>query len=108
MSAEDYEGLKGLRQARQAEADARRSRALVVFQEIGPRLVGTGLTLIRHTQSHYQIRHRSGWILDLYPGNQRIYRNPTRVRSPHLKLPRPWSLGDVIDALTSKEGTIAS
>jgi hypothetical protein len=58
-----------------------------------------GLTLVRRSDLHYQLRHNSEhWILNLYPSNQRIYRDPTK-KAPFLRFPNPnedWTLMDVI------------
>lgn len=56
-----------------------------------------GLYLRRCTDSHYQLRG-ARWLLNLYPGNQRLYRDPTKDQLGWLELPDPWTLLDVVHA----------
>ena len=67
-----------------------------------------GLLLIRRTDAHYQLS-ADGWQLNLYPGNQRIYRDKTRkTRAPFVRLDptRCWTLTDVVEAALVAMGCI--
>ena len=65
-----------------------------------------GMSLIQHSEAHYKLMgppfSRPTWRLEVYPGNQRLYRQPGsgRERPPWLDLPkgRPWTLLDVVQA----------
>ena len=65
-----------------------------------------GLTLKRQTDAHYQVsKNGAGWLLNIYPGNQRIYRDPNKPAAPHLDLQgvheecRCWKLIDIVMAV---------
>lgn len=56
-----------------------------------------GLVLLRHTEVHYSLRKPDAWMIELYPGNGRIY-SPKLHRGPYLDLPRPWTVLDAVKA----------
>ena len=83
----------GLRDARSKSARGRRQRAARDFQ--GAKIIAgaEGMDLRRCSEFHYQLSHpRGGWLLNLYPGNQRVCGDRKRPRPPYLNLPRPWTL----------------
>ena len=52
------------------------------------------MTLLKHSDSHYQLRFR-GFLWNIYPGNLRVIReNPT----PFIKLPENWDLIKLVAA----------
>ena len=64
-----------------------------------------GFLLRRHSNIHYSITNKNSnqenrWIMNLYPGNLRIYSDVNcPKKAPFLKLPLMWNLIDVVDAL---------
>jgi len=60
-----------------------------------------GLRLIRYRSTHFALvaKGPTPWRLEVYPGNQRLYPpHGSKAATPHLKLPSPWSLIDVVNA----------
>jgi hypothetical protein len=74
----------------------RRAKAAADFPEAQRRAAAISLTLKRHTDVHYQLCG-PGWIINVYPGKQRIW-GPKTDKSPYLKLPADWGLLDVVGA----------
>lgn len=97
--------------ARKEDNQKRKSenRKLAADTLIAARVIANknGMAVIQHSDSHYQIKHRAGWILDVYPGNQRLYRPKGREpKAPHLKglpLEADWDLVDVVKACVQAE-----
>lgn len=64
----------------------------------------SGLLLVRKSDTHYQLEPApkgQGWLLNLYPGNQRIYSDKNRPKAPYLGwaekgLNRDWALEDLV------------
>ena len=57
-----------------------------------------GLKLVQKNETHYQLRGNR-WLLNLYPGNQRIYADRQQANTPPwLNVPDPWTLTDVVRA----------
>lgn len=84
-------------EAKKKASRKRRERAWTAFDAAKKRAADAGLRLTRHSEQHYQISD-GAWIINLYPGNQRIYADPKRRRAPFLELKRPWSLMDAVEA----------
>lgn len=80
---------------RQEEGKARADQAHDDFQSAVTLAAESGITLRRCTDRHYQLK-RDGWTINLYPGNQRIFRNNTDA--PFLYVPNPWTLTDAVRA----------
>lgn len=100
MSAEDYEGFRMLKEHRQACGVENRAIARDDFEAAQRRAFALVLVLNRHSEAHYSLQHPTGWVLHIYPGNQRLYSDPKRTpRPPFVKLPQPWTLDDVLDAI---------
>lgn len=94
--ADEYELLG---QKRQAEAKQRRQRAAEEFPDLVELAAQHGLTLVKRSESHYQLLPVGArWLLNIYPGNCRLYHDPNIERSPFLHLPTPWTLRDVLEA----------
>jgi len=84
--------------ARKKLGKARRSAAGTGYPAVARRASHHGLTLLRHSSVHYQLAWPDGGVLDIYPGNKRLYRAKGRKRAPFLKVPQDWILFDVVDA----------
>ena len=83
-----------------ADAESRRRLAAEQFAE-SERLASAAFMLLAHrTDSHYQLTFADGGLLNIYPGNYRLWADPARPKTPYLNLPRntPWSLLDVVEA----------
>lgn len=92
---------------KQCEKHRRREVATGTFVEARAAALQGGMILMRHTEQHYSLRERRprGWILHVYPGNRRLYRDKGRpVRTPFLALPAHWSLRDVVRAAVKAAG----
>lgn len=92
------------KERQQVEKAAYREAAAQVFDQARQLAHDVGLDLRKHTDSHYSLRgrqHGSSWVLNLYPGNQRLYSDP-KHRGPFLKVPKPWTFSDVIRAAAQK------
>jgi len=63
-----------------------------------------GLVLVKHSPVHYALRQKGkgGWILNIYPGNRRLYHDRKRPKPPYLDLPEKWTLRDVVAAAASQ------
>lgn len=57
-----------------------------------------GLRLTKFDAVHYQLRQPGGWLIELYPGNQRIKGDKNLPPAPFLKLDdnQPWTLRSVV------------
>lgn len=68
-----------------------------------------GFQLIQHTDAHYKVK-TPDFVLEVYPGNLRIYRHSSDV--PFIKLPDNWTLMDVVKSVAEityvKKPTIMS
>ena len=80
------------RSARMDAADAQ-------FEE-ARRIAGdSGLALRQCDLIHYQLAPLDGsWLLNIYPSNRRLYRDPNRAKAPYLRLPDEWTLLEVVIA----------
>lgn len=83
--------------AEQAAKETRREQAGAVFPKARDIAKKKGFTLIQRSASHYQLRG-GRWLINLYPGNQRIYIDRQKQNVPFLQVPTPWTILDVIEA----------
>lgn len=99
MGREDYEIFGVLKKERQDEAEQSRQLATQMFRDALKKAHTFGFTLVRHSDTHYKVRTKD-WVLEVYPGNQRIYRHPGS-KAPFLRLPedRNWNLNDIVEAV---------
>lgn len=77
------------------------------FEDARRVAAAAGLRLRRCTAGHYQLRGDAAggeWILDLYPGNRRIYRGKHRgrPRAPLIPL-HGWTLLTAVQAYADRE-----
>lgn len=107
MSESLVDGFRALKRARQQESQVRRDQATEVFHEARAAAHRGGLELVRQTAVHYQLvpGDSTAWIINLYPGNRRIYREGG---APYLRVARdegrPWLLRCVEAAVAAKRG----
>ena len=83
----------------QAERKARRIGASQDFRSAQLLAKEAGMVLLCHGEAHYQLVYgRDRWVLNIYPGNQRLYHDKAH-QGPYLNLAFwPWSLEDVVRA----------
>lgn len=93
----DVDVFKDLREVRRVDGRDRREEAGEQFQQLAARCKQHGYKLKQNTDAHYTLSSPLGWRLEIYPGNCRIWAPPGRNR-PHLKLPKRWTLAQVVDA----------
>lgn len=90
-----------------AEKADRRAGALEDFSEAAALAEGAGLNLRRCSEAHYQLRKPGAWLLQVYPGNGRLYDNqPPRQgerRPPFIRVSSPWNLVDVMRAAIEQD-----
>ena len=100
MSDEMWAGLQALRTKRMERAQARRIQAAEDFGEAQQLAAAHGLFLVERSGAHYQLSTEPlGWLLNIYPGNCRIYADPNRAKAPWLKLAYgEWTLRAIVEA----------
>jgi hypothetical protein len=83
----------------QEKRNARMDVAGRQFEIAGGLAEASGLLLVRCSEVHYQLSPHDGrWLLNVYPSNRRLYRDPNRENAPYLDLPDNWTLLDVVRA----------
>ena len=106
MGSEDYEIYKEMGKERQEEGEVRRNKAGNDFSIAKRMAESKGWVLKQHTYSHFQlISPGRKIIINLYPGNQRIYQDPKK-RGPYLKIPFEWTLCDVVKEATKTKAVV--
>ena len=97
---------KALREEDKRDREQNRQQATHDFTAAVELANQHGMGLIRRSDTHYQINHIDGWLLNLYPGNQRLYGDRNRrVKAPSVDLHiaaeemRCWTLLDVVHSL---------
>ena len=85
------------------ERASRRDFAAAAFPVVSRYAWEYDLRLRRFTESHYQLSPMDwSWILNIYPGNRRLYSDRTKV-APYLNVPDNWGLMDVVKAAIAAE-----
>lgn len=83
--SETVAGFHAMKEMQKYDADRRRSLNANLFNDARSLASKSGLRLIRCDDVHYQIEHPSGWLINVYPGNQRIFADRQRkIRAPYL------------------------
>ena len=99
MGSEDYEIFKVLKQERMHDGIERRSLNKTLYQTARQLAASAGLVLIQHTEVHYGLSNpTAGWLLNIYPGNRRLYADRGRPKPPFLRVKPDWNLMDVVHA----------
>lgn len=88
-----------------AERIARRRAESGAFESARSIAEQRGMHLVQRSDVHYQLSpgielamKQGAWLLNIYPGNQRLYSDKAKSRSPFLTVPSPWTLVDVVRA----------
>lgn len=95
---------RDIKDARRQERQENRAVSEGMFAEAAMCAEASGFRLVKHSDAHYSLRKFSKrdtflplWILNIYPGNRRIYRDPNTIKkAPFLKLKPDWTLMDVV------------
>ena len=95
-----YEAFKAMKSDDAKEARYRVKQAEVDFPYAKELAKYGGLFLQKHTEIHYSLRRAHKWVINIYPGNQRLYADKNRYKAPFLKLSSVeyWRLEDVVKA----------
>ena len=80
-----------------------RQKSLAVFAESTNLAELHGLTLRRLSDVHYQLSN-GGWLLNIYPGNQRIMCDKNKGRAPWVNVDSPWTVLDIVSRVVEMEG----
>lgn len=95
------EAFRDLTALRQIEGERSRNSASRDFEACQRIAVASGLKLNRKSADHYQLHgpgHR-GWLINVYPGNHRLWMDKNRPAAPFLHVRRgEWTLREVINA----------
>lgn len=91
---------------RQRERAERRRNECGAYASARSVAESLGMRLVQRSDVHYQLSpgvdmamHGGAWLLNLYPGNQRLYHDRSKSRPPYLDLPDTWTLIDVVRAM---------
>lgn len=97
MSREDYEIYRQLRTEKIQQGEERRQKATADYDQAVLVAKGFDMKLVRHSEIHYTLRPaNNGWLLNIYPGNKRLYYDRKYGKPPFIPLPLNWSLVDVV------------
>jgi hypothetical protein len=100
------DGYRALDELRKRDGKRRRKRADVDFDEAAA-YARDHVMILKDCGDgvHYQLYGASGWLLDIYPGNQRLYQPRRPPRAPYLRIDveDEWTLMDVVKAAVSAE-----
>jgi len=98
LDNEEY--WKAVKQIKQDENRSRRDDANIKFEQVAHHCKTEGFELIKCSDTHYQLLwpRPKTWILNIYPGNGRLYWDPNHGKGPYLRLRRDkrWNLGHVV------------
>jgi hypothetical protein len=81
------DGFRAMKEERQADGVRRREHNINLFEAAKNMAQLHGLHLRQLSAVHYQLRKFGGvgWLINLYPGNQRIYADGRR-KAPYLRI----------------------
>lgn len=96
MSREDYEEFKILAKNRSQESAQRRLLSKENYNIAVQLATKAGIELIKKTEFHYQLKNN--WLINVYPGNQRLYHDRNFPKPPFLKIKPDWNLLDIVEA----------
>jgi hypothetical protein len=103
---EEYGVFKALQQERAKEGAARRNASKEHYALARQFAAQADMTLTQHTEIHYSLQSPAGWILNIYPGNRRLYHDRNCPKPPFLKIKPDWTLIDVVQAAIVASGSI--
>ena len=90
---------KSLKSRRKESAADHKDASTECYREAMRLADDHGMILRRLTQTHYHLRSvRDGWLLNIYPGDQRLGRDVHLPQCPTLNVPQNWTVLDVVKA----------
>ncbi len=98
----DYAADRDIRVEQSATNQARRAAAEATFETVAEYAWLHNLRLAQRSETHYQltdIQLETTWILNIYPGNCRLYHDKNLPMPPFLKLGAKWTLRQVVEAM---------
>lgn len=106
MDEEDKQFIKDFHKMakleNQKESRSRRFEASYTFEQAQHLANEHGLVFKQMSDTHYQLRKPYGWILNLYPGNQRLYWD-RNFPNYHININKTlWTLLDVVEAIVAQ------
>ena len=109
MSSEIYDAFRASREQDKIDGTERRHLAAGDAATAGAMALEAGMRLIKKDVYLYQLHGPENadgkrWLLNLYPGNRRVYAPKREPKAPFLGLAGvEWTLGDVVVAAIEKE-----
>lgn len=103
---DESEAWKELKKHRKQAKLRRRRRADEEYFDASQLADDYGMDLVQCSDTHYQLIGLTDWILNIYPGTQRLYNDPNHGKPPYLLtlMPDTWGLEDVVRAVIKAEG----
>lgn len=104
MSSEMGEMFREMREHKKKMGYKQRMHASYEFEGAKAYAEHHGFKLVMHTESHYQLIAPGRWLLNIYPGNCRLYddRNQNE-RAPYIHIKAPWTLQQVVESAVEKD-----
>jgi hypothetical protein len=104
MMMNNFDYYQAGREARREAGEERREKNLVLFREAAAIAKANGFELKCLTDIHYQIILPE-WkgkktLINIYPGNQRIYITGRR-KFPRIEIEHPWNLIQIVNRVAS-------
>jgi hypothetical protein len=101
--SDQIDAYRAMNEHRRDEGAERREQAAADYWQAAESAAAVGLRLCQVSEAHYQLSS-PGWLINVYPGNCRLFRDPGRGRAPFLRVSSPWTLGDVVAAAIDAMG----
>lgn len=102
----DYDIYKFLKKEQKKDGVELRNLSHNQFGAAQQLAAQAGLTLVRRSDVHYQLfLSRNDWLLNIYPGNQRLYADRNRPKAPFIDVKLNWTLIDVVKSVISTFNT---
>ena len=95
---ETNEMWRGYRKHQQDERARRRARSAKLFSEAAELAEKNGMHLRQVNRHQYQLIWDAGGLVNIYPGNCRLYLDKKRPPTPYLNIRDEWDLMDVVRA----------
>ena len=103
----DYEVYKTLRKEEEKDKEDSIQKSAKLYEKAVNLAVKAGWRLRKHSDIHYSLwESAEGWLLNIYPGNGRLYYDFRKKKGPFLKLNIEWNLLDVIESAIKANGII--
>lgn len=103
----DYKVYKALKKLDEKDKEESRQESAKLYEKAAYLAVKAGWRLRKHSDIHYSLwESAEGWLLNIYPGNSRLYYDYRKKKGPFLKLNIDWNLLDVIESAIKANGII--